>query len=255
MRERIAQGLWLESDRFLRTGFQTAGRGQAGNSWESEADKNLLFSVLLNPSRLAEDPHRQFELSVLVSVALRDCIGLILDFTRDRYGTQTALNPAQLTIKWPNDLYYGDKKLAGVLIETGLLNGLISWAIAGVGLNVNQTTFHSDAPNPVSLRQITGQEFDLDELMNRFMLALEEVEQWSQSDLWAYYRAHLYRREGYWPFVEREVTEAPTMNADTATKGQFFARIADILPSGEILLQTREGKEKKYHFKQIRYVL
>lgn len=251
LRERIAKGEWPHDERFLRAGFQTAGRGQTGNGWESEADKNLLFSVLLSNPRMEE----QFVLSVVTSVALHVTVRLLLDNTRVRVGLKSEASREELTVKWPNDLYFGDRKLAGILIETGLLNGAVAWAIAGVGLNVNQTEFRSDAPNPVSLKQITGMEFALETLMEQFMATLTQVEQWSPTDLWAYYRAHLYRKDGFWPFVEREVTIAPTMNAGGAAQDQFLARIKDILPTGEIVLQKQDGQQQKYHFKQIRYVL
>lgn len=251
LREKIAKGEWPECERFLRAGFQTAGRGQTGNGWESEADKNLLFSVLLNNTRIED----QFTLSVSISVALHVFVGSILDFRRVKVGLKSESSSDELTIKWPNDLYYGDRKLAGILIETGLLNGMIAWAIAGVGLNVNQTEFRSNAPNPVSLKQISGRDYNLEEMMAQFMSSLDEVQSWSREEQWAYYRAHLYRREGFWPYVEREVNGTPTMNADASAQGQFLARIQDILPSGEIVLQTPDGEQKKYHFKQIRYVL
>ena len=251
LREKIAKGEWPDCERFLRAGFQTAGRGQTGNGWESEADKNLLFSVLLNNTRIED----QFTLSVSISVALHVFVGSILDFSRVKVGLKSESSSGELTIKWPNDLYYSDRKLAGILIESGLLNGMIAWAIAGVGLNVNQTEFRSDAPNPVSIKQISGKDYDLEEVMAHVMATLTQVESWSKDEQWAYYRAHLYRREGFYPFVEREVNGTPTMNADASAQGQFLARIQDILPSGEIVLQTPDGEQNKYHFKQIRYVL
>jgi BirA family biotin operon repressor/biotin-[acetyl-CoA-carboxylase] ligase len=259
LREKITKGEWPDGERFLRTGYQTAGRGQTGNGWESEADKNLLFSVLADTSHIPVE--NQFDLSVITSVALYRTVGSLSFSRRVTVGNEPGSEASEMAIKWPNDLYYGDRKLAGILIETGLQHGSIAWAIAGVGLNVNQTEFRSDAPNPVSLKQITGRDYDPEELMARFMNSLDEVQSWSRQEQWAFYRAHLYRREGFWPFAEREVTIAPTMNMlmekdeDAETKGVFMARIKDILSSGEIVLQTREGNENKYHFKQIRYVL
>lgn len=253
LREKIAKGEWPDCERFLRAGFQTAGRGQTGNGWESEADKNLLFSVLPDTSHIPVE--NQFDLSVIISVTLYRSLGSLSVSRRVTVGNEPGAEGSELAIKWPNDLYYGDRKLAGILIETGLLNGMIAWAIAGVGLNVNQTEFCSDAPNPVSIKQITGRDYNLEELMAQFMSSLDEVQSWSREEQWAYYRAHLYRREGFYPFVEREVNGTPTMNADASAQGQFLARIQDILPSGEIVLQTPDGEQRKYHFKQIRYVL
>ena len=158
----------------------------------------------------------------------------------------------KLTIKWPNDIYYGDKKLAGILIEN-LYDGYdVKYMIAGIGLNVNQTTFVSDAPNPVSIKQITGLDYDLEELMNKL---LNEMDQALSTSNREYYMAHLYRREGFWPFVEREVSTAPTMNAGKEAEGIFLAKIEDVRTDGELELRDKDGNLRTYHFKQVRYVI
>ena len=124
--------------------YQTAGRGLGTNTWESEAGKNLLFSVLVHPTML---PVRsQFLLSEAGALALKEAL---TDYVKD-----------DIRLKWPNDIYWKDKKLSGTLIETKLAGGRIKDCIFGVGLNVNQEAFHSDAPNPVSLCQILGHEVD-----------------------------------------------------------------------------------------------
>ena len=228
LRELIAKGEWPEGERFLYAGYQTAGRGQTGNGWESEAEKNLLCSILLPPRK------NLFELNMVVAVAVQRLLG------------------EAFTIKWPNDIYYGDKKVAGILVENAIIGNEIKYSIAGIGLNVNQVEWQSDAPNPVSLKQITGRTYDIDALMQKLY---EQVQKALQEDVWDYYKAHLYRREGFWPFVEREVTTAPTMNAGQEAKEQFRACIEDVLPTGEIVLRDQEGKQRKYHFKQIRYVI
>ncbi len=232
LKELLAKGEWPEGERFLYTGFQTAGRGQAGNGWESEEGKNLLCSILLPPRK------DLFYLNVLVSVAVHKLIGI-----------------AGLTIKWPNDIYYGDKKIAGILIENAILGNEVKYSIAGIGLNVNQTTFLSSAPNPISLKQISGKETDIDALMQVLMAQIEAIEAMDEAQIWAYYREHLYRREGFWPFVEREVSTAPTMNADRKTEGVFFAKIENVRTNGEIELRDQAGNLRIYHFKQVRYVL
>ena len=214
LKELLAKGEWPENERFLYAGYQTAGRGQTGNGWESEEGKNLLCSILLPPTK------NLYFLNIAVSVALLRVIG------------------ENFTIKWPNDIYYGDKKLAGILLENAIVGSEVKYSIAGIGLNVNQTVFVSDAPNPVSLKQITGQEHDIDKLMERLMVEIDQV---LNEDVWPYYKAHLYRREGYWPYED--------------ANGRFEARIEDVLPTGEIVLRDKQGKERIYHFKQIRYVL
>lgn len=250
LKELIAQGRWPADEHFIRAGYQTSGRGQAGNGWESEADKNLLCSILLPPRK------NLFELNVIASVAVHRLV-------EDLIGANE--------IKWPNDIYWQDKKVAGILVENAIIGNEVRYSIAGIGLNVNQTEWYSDAPNPVSLKQIREScqpsaigrqipDFDLDELMQRLMEEIDALLHADGEDLWNYYKAHLYRREGFWPFVEREVSLAPTMNADRAYSRQhsavsFMARISDVLPTGEILLTDQQNQERKYHFKQIRYVL
>ena len=231
LKELLAKGEWPEGERFLYTAFQTAGRGQAGNGWESEEGKNLLCSILLPPRK------DLFYLNVLTAVAVQRLLG------------------EGFTIKWPNDIYYGDKKIAGILIENAILGSEVAYSIAGIGLNVNQTIFLSSAPNPVSLKQISGKETDIDALMQALMAQIEALEATDEAQVGAYYRDHLYRREGFWPFVEREVSTAPTMNADRKTEGVFRAKIENVRTNGEIELRDQNGNLRIYHFKQVRYVL
>ena len=244
LKELLAKGEWPEGERYLYTAFQTAGRGQAGNGWESEEGKNLLCSILLPPRK------DLFYLNVLVSVAVHKVIRSLLF---ERSGL-LSLSEA-VSIKWPNDIYYGDKKIAGILIENAILGNEVKYSIAGIGLNVNQTTFLSSAPNPVSLKLISGKETDIDALMQALMAQIEALEAMDEAQIWAYYREHLYRREGLWPFVEREVSTAPTMNAEKGAEGIFLAKIENVRTNGEIELRDQNGNLRTYHFKQVRYVL
>jgi len=202
---------------FIYAGYQTAGRGQTGNSWESEEGKNLLCSILLPPNK------NLYFLNIAVGVAMIRVIG------------------EDFTIKWPNDIYYGDKKVAGILVENAIIGNEIRYSIAGIGLNVNQTTFVSDAPNPISLKQIRGQEYDIEGLMNQLLEAVHSVLNEPEQEVWSYYKSHLYRREGYWPYEDK--------------KGRFEATIQDVLPTGEIVLSDTNGQIRQYEFKQIKYIL
>ena len=202
---------------FIYAGYQTAGRGQTGNSWESEEGKNLLCSILLPPNK-----NLHF-LNIAVGVAILRVIG------------------DDFTIKWPNDIYYGDKKVAGILVENAIIGNEIRYSIAGIGLNVNQATFVSDAPNPISLKQIRGQEYDIERLMNQLLEAVHTVLNEPEQDVWAYYKSLLYRREGLWPYEDK--------------KGRFEAAIQDVLPTGEIVLRDINGQIRQYEFKQIKYIL
>ena len=245
LKELLAKSEWPEGEEFLYAGYQTAGRGQTGNGWESEEGKNLLCSILVERQKTAaikeENP---FYLNVTVSVAVHRLLS-----------QELMAKSQQLTVKWPNDLYWQDKKMAGILIENAIIGNEVKYSIAGIGLNINQTEWKSDAPNPVSLKQITGKEYNIDEQMKSLAHAIRAVLSEPEEEVWAYYKAHLYRKDGFWPFVERTVSTQPTMNADKLTEGQFMARIADILPTGEIVLEDPEGIRKKYHFKEIRFVV
>lgn len=212
---------------------QTGGRGQRGNSWESEPGKNLTFSVMLCPSVVTAS--RQFELSQVVSIA-------IIKVLREMLGTD------DICIKWPNDIYYKDRKLAGILIENSITGARIKRSIVGIGLNVNQETFTSDAPNPVSLTNITGQTYDLDSLLEtlikRIVADFNEYEQDPHPiKMAANYRYLLWRGEDYWPY--REV----------ATGREFKARIAAISPTGPMTLAFDSGEFKTYSFKEVEFLL
>ena len=202
---------------FIYAGYQTAGRGQTGNGWESEADKNLLCSILLPPNK------NLYFLNIAVGVAIIRLMG------------------EEFTIKWPNDIYWQDKKLAGILVENAIVGSEVKFSIAGIGLNVNQTEFKSDAPNPVSLKQITGKEYNIDRLMNLLLEEVQKVLNEPEETIWSEYKAHLYRRECFWPFEDKN--------------GRFEAAIQDVLPTGEIVLKDKNGQIRQYEFKQIKYIL
>ena len=139
--------------------YQTAGKGQGTNRWESERDKNLLFSILYHPLHI--QANRQFTISMAISLA-------IVDALEQQIG--------DVCIKWPNDIYWRNAKIGGILIENRLLGQTIKDSVIGVGLNVNQRQFKSDAPNPISLWQIHGHETDrgalLDTILERFIIII-----------------------------------------------------------------------------------
>ena len=224
----------------IRTDFQTAGRGQAGNSWESEKGKNLLFSSLLRYDNLVATEQRR--LSMLVSVAICQTLA-------------NYISEGNLTIKWPNDVYWNNKKLVGILIENILQSANVAYTIAGIGVNVNQTEWLSNAPNPISLKQITGNDYDIETLLCEILQSLRNWEQCSTSELKKAYMQHLYRKTGWHKFVEREVSTLPTAIAADGIEGAFEAQIKEISSQGELVLQLRTGEDKTYHFKQIRFVI
>ncbi|MBO6057355.1 MAG: biotin--[acetyl-CoA-carboxylase] ligase [Bacteroidales bacterium] len=146
------------SDMVVVAAHQTAGRGMDKNRWESEAGKNLLFSIALNVNFL--EAENQFKISQAVSVAIVETLSQFVDDKR-------------LFIKWPNDIYFGDKKLAGMLIQNTIEGRMMGVSIIGIGLNVNQIEFSNDIPNPISLKMISGRDFDLDNLLNLLVSSIK----------------------------------------------------------------------------------
>jgi biotin--[acetyl-coA-carboxylase] ligase len=209
--------------------FQTAGRGQGTNSWESESGKNLLFSVLLHP---VEVPVAcQFLLSEYGALSLREALTDYVD-------------EGSITLKWPNDIYWNDKKLSGTLIETKLSGGRIKDCVFGVGLNVNQTEFISDAPNPISLCQILGKEVNKEELLQKIIASFERnyelIRSANYGELSAMYHAVLYRSKGFYPYEETDGTV-------------FEGAIVEVEDDGHLILRDREGMIRSYEFKEIKY--
>ena len=206
--------------------YQRLGRGQATNQWESEAGKNLLFSIMIHP--LMVPVRNQFLLSMAGGLALKEVL--------DSY-------TPEITLKWPNDVYWRDRKISGTLIETTLSAGHIKDCIFGIGLNVNQQVFKSDAPNPVSLAQISGHEIDRKKLLEELLSAFDKYYSWIENgqygDVSACYHEALYRRKGFYPY--REV----------ASNEVFEAAIIEVEDDGTIVVRDREGVIREYKFKEI----
>ena len=199
--------------------YQTAGRGCGTNRWESERGKNLLFSLLIHPEDLPAN--KQFQISMAISLAIVDALGQLV---------------GDLSIKWPNDIYWRNGKLAGILIENTLKGNLIKESIIGVGLNVNQREFHSDAPNPVSLWQITGQETDREQLLKDILQRLD-----SGGGSKNRYMQMLYRRKGFHPYTDKN--------------GVFMAQMTGVEDDGHLLLLDDNGKQRRYAFKEVQFII
>ena len=211
--------------------FQTSGRGQRGNSWESDPGKNLLFSTVIFPEFL--EARRQFLISQVISLAIKEEL--------DTYTTD-------ISIKWPNDIYWKEKKICGMLIENDLMGRNISQSIVGIGININQEEFHSSAPNPVSLRQITKKETDRMEVLNSVLehiidlySRIENRETDIITKIQEYYLKAQYRKEGYHPYCD--------------AKGEFTAKLIRVEPDGHLILKDKNGSLRKYAFKEVKYLL
>ena len=210
--------------------WQTAGRGQGSNKWESEAGKNLLFSILVCPTSI--DITRQFVLSMAGALAVKAAL--------DKYTDG-------ISLKWPNDIYWHDRKISGTLIETSVKGRTLARCIYGIGLNVNQREFHSDAPNPVSLYNIIGVETPtvqlLDEIVQHFDHFYSLAVSGHADAIVSQYHAALYRREGMHAYE------------DCATHERFEARISRVAPNGRLHLTDTQGHERTYWMKEVRFIV
>ncbi|MEN6618910.1 MAG: biotin--[acetyl-CoA-carboxylase] ligase [Rikenellaceae bacterium] len=214
--------------------FQTSGRGQKGNSWESAAGKNLTFSILIRPKLLKASD--QFLVSQIVAL-----------------GIVKYLNAFDLSakIKWPNDIYVEDRKICGILIEHYLSGANLSASIIGIGLNLNQKEFASDAPNPTSMLLERGVEFNLERELERVLSFINEY--YNALNVKSYksfkesteltYRDSLYR---YMEFAYYE--EADTNHV-------IEARITGVDKNACLILEKRDGSKRSYTFKEVKYLL
>ncbi len=208
---------------------QTLGRGQAGNSWESEPGKNLTFSLVVKPDFVRAS--EQFYISKITSLALVYAL------------EDSGVEPK---IKWPNDIYVGDKKICGILIENRLsASGAILKSVLGVGLNINQEQFASDAPNPISMVQVTGESHNRNSILGDFAMhfvklyellsqqELERIDEQYELYLYRLHERHLYREGGE----------------------LFEGVIAEVMPTGELIIEKDGGQRCSYLFKEVEFVI
>lgn len=209
--------------------FQTAGRGQRGHEWHSERGENLTFSVVLEPTFLpiAE----QFGISQAVALSLVDMLA--------DYGIEAR-------IKWTNDIYVGNRKLVGILIEHSLSTTTLRRTIAGIGINVNQSRFDTSLPNPVSMAQLLNQKLDTEEVLQRYLDHLQRnyatLRDGNVEALDRRYNALLYRLD------EPHTFALPSGERFTAT-------IRGTRPSGALRLEHTDKGEKEYLFKEVEFVI
>ncbi len=210
---------------FIYTDYQTSGKGQGINRWESKKGKNILFSILLFPKHILTS--EQFIISQIVSIAILDVLSDIVP---------------NVKIKWPNDIYVNDKKIAGILIENTIQGSVINKTIIGIGINVNQTKFTSYAPNPTSLKLITKKSYNRKNLIFRIIQKIFEC--YFSADyetIKMQYFNKLYRGEGYYPYSGEGET--------------FRAKITEVLNDGRLVLLNEEGESKIYGFKEVEFII
>lgn len=217
-----------ETNVLVAAEYQTAGRGQGSNTWESERGKNLLFSIKVSPSWMEAKDY--YLLSMAGALALKN----VLDsFVGD------------ITLKWPNDIYWKDKKISGTLIQTSISGRNIQDCIYGVGININQRIFVSDAPNPVSLWQILGRETDREKILqmiaDEFSRHLQMLEEGKADFIHQEYNKHLYRREGFYAYEDKD--------------GMFEAEVIEVLKNGHLVLRDRNGMTRIYELKEVKFII
>lgn len=205
---------------------QLKGKGHGTNTWESEKGKNLTLSIIFSPSFI--EISGQFVISKAISLGIRDFLSLY---------------SSEVTTKWPNDIYIGNKKVAGILIENNILNNRIEYCIAGIGLNINQTVFTSDAPNPVSLIHITGYEIDLGEAIDLLYQCLEN--------------RYLQLKKGDSQLIDKEYLLCLyryNIEHEFESKGKKFkGKITGIDKYGKLLIETDSEEVQKFDFKEVSF--
>ncbi len=206
---------------------QTAGKGQRGKSWQAQPGKNIALSVILKTNTIKAS--QQFCLSMAVAMAAHDFIKKYV--------------PEEISIKWPNDLYWRDRKTGGILIENVFNGSKWNWAVAGVGININQTRFNKTLPNPVSLRQITDREFDisrlLQELYEKIMLRSDKLFAQSHEKLLKEYNKQLYR-----------LNEKVKLKKGSLT---FETTVTGVSIHGQ--LHTKDAIERHFDFGEVQWLL
>lgn len=205
------------------TPYQHEGRGQMGNTWKSNPHENLLMALILYPSFLPIN--EQFLVSKVVALGIVDALSQEID---------------ELTIKWPNDIYWRDKKLGGILIEGSVCGSKLQNLLIGAGININQTKFDAELPNPVSITQITGTtespiylaEEIRSSILYWYSVLFEDKERINKA-----YFERLYGFGHLLSFVDDE--------------GEFKGCITDVEPSGRLLIVDETNKPRYYWFKEV----
>ena len=208
---------------------QTAGKGMGSNGWESEVGKNLTFSLALDMGFLPAE--RQFLLSEAVAGGLIQAL-------------DTLLPAEKLHIKWPNDIYYENHKLAGILINSTIKANMMDISIIGIGLNINQMQFQDWPTHPISLKQITGKEYDLQPLLEQVAESIYNKVEVLKTTPTAIEQAYLKRLFHYRTWADYEV--------DGKVLRLFMTGID---PFGRLMLVDEAEKEYCFDVKEVKFVL
>jgi BirA family biotin operon repressor/biotin-[acetyl-CoA-carboxylase] ligase len=217
----------LPEGTIVHTNYQTAGRGYSTNKWDSEDSKNLLISIVLYPSFIK--PEDQFLISMTISLG-------ICDFLEQHIPS--------CTIKWPNDIYVVNDKIAGILIESAISGEILEYTIVGIGLNINQTRFSPQIPNPASLRLITGTEYETAACLKQLSESIDKRYKQligGRRNIKNEYISRLFRLNSWSEFKDE--------------KEMFTARILSITDEGKLILEKKDSKTTEYAFKEVEYII
>ena len=218
----------LQEGTIVYTNHQSAGRGYSGNSWHSDEGKNLLISLILYPTFI--NPEDEFIISMTISLGICDFL---------------LRSVPECAIKWPNDIYVKNDKIAGILIDGSLTGNKIEYVIAGIGLNVNQEIFPGSIPNPVSLRMLTGKSHDLAWCLE--MLASDLDKRYKQliagesAIIKREYVSMIYRLNAWGEFRD--------------SNGIFSGKVLTVHDDGQIVIERQDGSQRKYYFKEMEFIL
>jgi len=216
-----------EEGSVIITDHQTQGKGTDHNTWESEKGKNLTFSLILYPTFTAD---QQFILNKAISLGICDFL-------------QNVIHRKDATIKWPNDIYIGDKKVCGILIQNSVMGNKLEYVVVGIGLNVNQMLFTGDAPNPVSLKMISGMEYKLNELLLKLLRSIFErythISLKNTAKVETDYQSALYRLMEWHKYIVNNV--------------EINARITRTNAFGQLLLENEAGEIIVCDLKEVKF--
>lgn len=219
---------WDKSFNFygIYTNEQTQGKGLGSNKWCSAMGQNILVSFLFQPQIT---PQNQFYFNQFFSLSIRKFLAQFIE------------NPK---IKWPNDIYIEDHKIAGILIEHAIQSENIKYSIAGVGININQTSFDASIPNPTSLKLLTGKTFDIHTLVHNLISILEDeyhlIQEQELESLNQQYLQHLYQ---YQTLAQYEILEQPVSG-----------KITGISPFGQLIIEDTTNQLHTCNYKEIKFI-
>ena len=222
-KEKVAEGtVFLAREQY-------AGKGYHQNAWLSEKGKNLTFSLVLRPEFIP--PSDQFVMTQIISLALTDLLNSLIA-------------QQKICIKWPNDIYVDDRKICGILVQNSIMGDKTDFSVVGIGLNVNQTVFPEELPNPVSIAEITGEVYQPDVILKQLLECIGER--------YENYRDNLNRDLLQKEYLDNLYRYGKPAEFKDET-GFFIGQITGVDEFGRLEIVLSDGKQKKYNFKEVEF--